>query len=85
MPTKKKNYIRASDIGQYVYCRRAWWLKRVAGFEEEDVEGRLLKGSAAHTKHGRKVRFSRLQQRAAMVCLVLAALLAAIIILQFFL
>lgn len=23
-----KNYITASEIGEYVYCVRAWWLRR---------------------------------------------------------
>jgi CRISPR/Cas system-associated exonuclease Cas4 (RecB family) len=84
MPNKKKPYIRASDIGHYVYCRRAWWLRRVAGFEQEDIDGRLSKGSAAHAKHGRTVRLSRLQQNAALICFVLGGLLLAVFIAQFF-
>jgi hypothetical protein len=47
MPSKRKPFIRASDIGSYVYCRRAWWLRRVGGFEPEDLEGRLQRGTLA--------------------------------------
>jgi CRISPR/Cas system-associated exonuclease Cas4 (RecB family) len=85
MPSKRKPFIRASDIGSYVYCRRAWWLRRVGGFEPEDLEGRLQRGTLAHNKHGRKVRRSRLQLRAALICLVLGGLLLAVAIALLFL
>lgn len=49
--------IRASEVGDFTYCARAWWLRRVAG---EEPEGRELReaGTALHVAHGRAVAFS---------------------------
>jgi hypothetical protein len=48
-------WIRASEIGEYVYCRRAWWLKRVKGLQSGHVR-QLDDGRRYHEKHGAKVR-----------------------------
>lgn len=49
--------IRASEIGEYGYCSRAWWYRHVlkiappaAGTGE-----RLSRGIQAHHQHGRQV------------------------------
>lgn len=65
--------IRASELGEYSYCSRAWWYRHVikiappaAGTSE-----RLARGVQAHQQHGRQVaRASALS----MVGLVLALL-----------
>ncbi len=49
--------IRASEVAEYVYCARAWWLRRVAGLEPEGRERRAM-GSARHVAHGRLVALS---------------------------
>ncbi|HMQ31368.1 MAG TPA: hypothetical protein PKD53_11605 [Chloroflexaceae bacterium] len=49
--------IRASEVGEYVYCARAWWLRRVAGEEPEGRERREA-GVAMHEAHGRAVTLS---------------------------
>ena len=61
--------IRASEIGEYVYCARAWWLRRVGGLEPAGRERREY-GTALHHRHGRAVAGSR-------ALLVLGGLLAA--------
>jgi hypothetical protein len=45
--------IRASDIGSYMYCRRAWWyhLHR----QESINQAELAAGTDLHRAHGRKV------------------------------
>lgn len=43
--------IRASEIAEYLFCRRAWWLSHVAGYEIEESEA-LSSGSAYHRRHG---------------------------------
>jgi CRISPR/Cas system-associated exonuclease Cas4 (RecB family) len=50
--------IRASEMGEYVYCARAWWLRRVAGLEPAGRE-RREHGNALHRRHGRAVAASR--------------------------
>lgn len=50
-----ENYVRASEIADYVYCRRSWWLGQVAGYKPASVE-RLKRGTAFHRQHGHLVR-----------------------------
>ncbi len=51
---KRDDIIRASEIGQYVYCARAWWLGRVLGFRSANVEA-MRQGTAQHRAHGHAV------------------------------
>ncbi len=80
MPNRGKGYIRASEIGAYVYCRRAWWLKRVAGFTPDD-RGRFLSGEIAHARHGQIVRRTLYTRLLALACFVLAAILIILAVL----
>jgi hypothetical protein len=65
--------IRASEIGTYLYCRRAWWFKD-QGFESQN-QMELAGGSAYHEQHGRQVFVAGLL-RLAGYALLLAALVA---------
>ena len=42
--------IRASEIGNYIFCQRAWWYSK-KGIEPENT-AELLAGSEIHRKHG---------------------------------
>ena len=54
--------IRASEIADYLYCRRAWWLSRVEGYDAKNV--RVLEGGHRyHGAHGRLVGRSLLARR----------------------
>jgi CRISPR/Cas system-associated exonuclease Cas4 (RecB family) len=66
--------IRASEVGEYVFCRRAWWLRAVQGYESANVH-ELEAGTAAHVRHGRMVS-AALALRALALILLLAALVA---------
>jgi hypothetical protein len=61
--------IRASEVGEYVYCRRAWWLRHVRGLASANTRA-LAAGAAAHARHGRWVGLAGALR-------LLAALLAA--------
>jgi len=66
--------IRASEVGEYVYCARAWWLRRVAGEEPEGHERREL-GTLMHEAHGRGLRLSGAALAAGVALLLLGLLL----------
>ena len=72
MPKQRLPIIRASEIGEYVYCARAWWLRRVADLEPGGRERREY-GTALHRRHGRAVAGSR-----ALLVLAAALLIAAL-------
>lgn len=61
-------WIRASEIPTYVYCRRAWWLKRRHHVPAQNVR-QLDRGSRYHQHHGRMVWQSFWARRAAYVVL----------------
>ncbi len=50
-------WIRASEISNYVYGRRAWWLQRVYGRTSENVR-ELTIGARYHQQHGRSLAYS---------------------------
>lgn len=48
--------IRASELGEYSYCSRAWWYRHVIKISPPAGTGqRLSKGIEAHRQHGRQV------------------------------
>ena len=62
--------IRSSDIGNYLYCCRAWWYRK-QGFESEN-QAELASGTELHRKHGRKVMAAGLMRTAGFLLLLLA-------------
>jgi CRISPR/Cas system-associated exonuclease Cas4 (RecB family) len=52
--------IRASEIGSYLYCRRAWWY-RWQGIESGN-QAEMKAGTQLHHQHGRKVLTAVLQR-----------------------
>lgn len=67
-------YRRASEIGEFVYCQRAWWLHHVVGHEPENRRARQA-GTEAHAAHSATVRGARWLRRAAVGLLLVALLL----------
>lgn len=47
--------VRASDIGLWAFCQRAWWLARVRGVPHQRPAV-LAKGQAVHQAHGATVQ-----------------------------
>ncbi len=75
--TPLSSIIRASEIGQFVFCERAWWLGAVQGYRPVN-DAALAAGTLAHARHGRGVAASQRWQQAGYVLLVLGALLGAV-------
>lgn len=59
---KARSLVRASDIGQWAWCRRAWWLAHVKDAPHERPD-RLAHGNRVHAAHGagviRAARYAR--------------------------
>ena len=68
-PHNRRPVISASEVGDFVYCAKAWHLKRT-GAEAEGPA--LAAGTAFHTKHGAGVSQAARLQRWARLLLLLA-------------
>ncbi len=71
---QRERILRASEIGEYVFCHRAWWLHRVQGLESAN-RAKMQSGIAHHAAHGQGIQRAERLQRVALVLLVLAILL----------
>ena len=65
--------IRASDIGSYLYCRRAWRYRK-DGVESEN-QAEMAAGTELHRRHGRKTLSALLLRTLGMVLLLAAILM----------
>ncbi|MBI5033605.1 MAG: hypothetical protein HZB51_24055 [Chloroflexi bacterium] len=74
MPSSDR-VLRASEIGEYVFCHRAWWLHRVQELESAN-RAQMEAGTVKHVEHGRAVRHADTMQRAAIILFAIAIILA---------
>jgi hypothetical protein len=65
--------IRASEIGSYLYCRRAWWYRK-QGVESEN-RSEMAAGTELHIRHGRKVIAAGLLRTVGLILLLAAFVL----------
>jgi len=70
--------IRASEIGTYLYCRRAWWYRK-QGVESEN-RAEMADGTELHRQHGRRVIAAGFLQMAGYALLLVAALLIVVFV-----
>jgi hypothetical protein len=56
---RPERFISASELGEYAYCRRAWWLRAVRGVTAEGQGTRFTKGHIAHRRHGWSLWWAR--------------------------
>lgn len=76
-PNPTMPIIRASEVSQYVFCHRAWWLGRIQGYRPvNDVA--LSAGTQAHLRHGRVLAGSQRWQRVGYILLILGGLMGAV-------
>lgn len=83
MPERESSgdVIRASEIGEYVYCHRAWWLGRVRGVPNAN---RVVLGAGItrHRAHGRQMQRSEWLQRGAWLLFAIAILAALLLLVR---
>jgi hypothetical protein len=70
-PEQEHRIIRASELAQYAYCAKAWWLGSVEQVESSNT-AELARGTRAHSAHGRTVAASSLLRWAALAFLIVA-------------
>jgi CRISPR/Cas system-associated exonuclease Cas4 (RecB family) len=70
--------IRASDIGSYLFCQRAWWYQQ-QGIESDNLAD-LAGGRELHHQHGRTVLSGGILRFVAYALLLAALMLTAIFI-----
>ncbi len=68
--------IRASEIGTYLYCHRAWWYQK-SGLEPQNL-GELAAGMQLHEQHGRVLLVAGFLRSLAYAMLLFAFVLAAV-------
>ncbi len=81
---RRSKYVNASELGEYVYCSRSWWLRHVAG-ETGDAAlfaERTTRGERGHAAHGRQVQAYQRDQRIGYWLLIVAALLAVALLIS---
>ena len=62
--------IRASEVGSYLFCARAWWYHR-QGIESSN-QTEMTAGTEFHRLHGRRVFVAGLLRNLALILLLVA-------------
>ena len=65
--------IRASEVGSYLFCARAWWYRQ-QGVESSN-QAEMTAGTELHRQHGRTVIVSSLTRTLAVILLLIALVL----------
>jgi CRISPR/Cas system-associated exonuclease Cas4 (RecB family) len=68
-------WTNASELSEYLYCRRAWWFKQVRGRQGANIH-QMESGSRFHQQHGRRVRHLPLVRGLAYLLIFVAVALA---------
>jgi CRISPR/Cas system-associated exonuclease Cas4 (RecB family) len=71
-----RRVIRASEIGDYLFCKRAWWLRQ-QGIQPDNRKA-LEAGTAIHEAKARRVALSGCLQTLSLLLLIAALTAAAV-------
>ncbi len=76
----KTDYITASEIGDYIYCKRSWWLKTQNRYE---TTPQVVSGTKSHNALSFKLKLSPKLRIIALLLIGIAVLFIALIIISF--
>ncbi len=77
LPLRQRELVRVSEISEYLFCRRSWYLA-AQGVRPSAVQiHRMRAGITRHRRHGRLVAFSQRLVNAATYVLLFLLLFAA--------
>ncbi len=79
---RNPNIIRASEIGSFLYCRRAWGYQREG--ETSANQSEMLTGTEIHAQHGRTVLTASLLRGLAYGMVLLALVLGTLYLLNMY-
>lgn len=75
-----RSLVRASDIGLWAQCHRAWWLAKVKNVPHRNPAV-LAAGTAAHAVHGAQVQRAASLRRWGLALIALALILGGLLLL----
>lgn len=76
---KDRSLVRASDIGAWTFCHRAWWLARVQEVPHRNP-AQLQRGHAMHLRHGQQTQQAHAVHRFGRVLITLGILVLLVAI-----
>jgi CRISPR/Cas system-associated exonuclease Cas4 (RecB family) len=76
----RPRWIKASEIGEYLYCQRAWWY-RLQGFSSANVQ-ELERGTGLHYQHSRSLSRASWQRVIAFLFIVTAIVILVLQVMQ---
>jgi len=82
--SKIQNPIRASELAQYSFCQRAWWLGVIKKIQPES-QANLVRGQRAHTRYERRVRQAARRRQAGFLLVGAGSLVLILVLLGFWL
>lgn len=77
---ERQKLIKASEIGEYLFCARAWRL-RIEGYSPTRGQAAREAGTAWHVRHGQTTRRARRLQRVAALAGLAAIVVATLLFL----
>jgi CRISPR/Cas system-associated exonuclease Cas4 (RecB family) len=77
LPEGKHGLVRASEISEYLFCRRSWYLSAQGIRPSLTQIDRMRAGVARHRRHGRLVQLSQRLTTVAAFIFIFALVMAA--------
>jgi len=71
----QNHYVTASEIGEFVYCKRSWWLRQHKLLEETQ---QMRDGTEGHEAFSRQIIFVRIITFITTLLIVIGSILLAL-------